>query len=224
MNKLARWTKVDQVACHDRTFLTPDDQCFYYLQRDSLGYSNGPRANANSCILNFKKKTEVIKNDDHQAWYKRQAIKFFASAVVDFFQRNARSLSDYEVFLVPIPTSKPRSDVYYDSRMDTLCQIVSNSFNWVIYAPVLDTKNDLGAMHERFVPRNPTYLMQNIVFSGLIPGFGEPKVVFLIDDVLTTGAHYATCRDMLKSKYPDLLVFGLFLSIHMWEDPTVGIS
>lgn len=102
MSKPERWTQVDRIACVDRAFITPDDQCFYYLQRDSLGYSAGPRADANSLIINFKKKPEVIRSDERQAHYKRQAIEYFASAVLDFFQQNAKLLDDCEVFLVPI--------------------------------------------------------------------------------------------------------------------------
>lgn len=220
MSESSRWTRVDRVARVDRTFITPDDQCFYYLQRDSLGFSSGPRAKANSLIINFKKKPEVTKNDERQAHYKQQAINFFASAVLDFFQRNAKPLGYREVLLVPIPTSKPRDGADYDNRMDELCRIVSDSLSWVDYAPILDTRNDLGAAHEGSVPRNPECIKRNMFLSDLPPDFGIPKVVFLIDDVLTTGAHYAACRDMIHCRYPDLPIFGLFLSIHMWQKIT----
>lgn len=217
MSKPERWTQVDRIACVDRAFITPDDQCFYYLQRDSLGYSAGPRADANSLIINFKKKPEVIRSDERQAHYKRQAIEYFASAVLDFFQQNAKLLDDCEVFLVPIPTSKPRGDADYDNRMDELCCIVGDSLKWVSYAPILDTRSDLGTAHEGTIPRNPECIKENLVFSGRISNIRIPKVVFLIDDVLTTGAHYAACRDMINNAYPGVPIFGLFLSIHMWS-------
>lgn len=218
MSESARWTYIDRVARLSRTYLTSDDRCYYYLQRDKLGYSAGSRAAANSRILNFKKKPEVIRNDERQAWYKQQAIEFFASMVVDFFKQVDGAFNGYEVLLVPIPTSKPRSDANYDSRMDDLCQIVSGSLSWVDYAPILDTLSDLGTAHENDLPRDPGFLMRNMTFSGMVPDFGIPKVIFLIDDVLTTGAHYAACRDMILGKYPGLPIFGLFLSIHMWPD------
>lgn len=217
MSKLERWTQVDRVACVDRTYITPDDQCFYYLQRDSLGYSAGPRADANSLIINFKKKPEVIRSDERQAHYKQQAIEFFTSAVLDFFQQNAKLLDDCEVFLVPIPTSKPRGDADYDNRMDELCRIVGDSLSWVDYAPILDTRCDLGAAHEGNISREPECIKQNMVFSDRNPDFRIPNVIFFIDDVLTTGAHYAACRDMINSAYPGVPIFGLFLSIHMWS-------
>lgn len=217
MSESSRWTRVDRVARVDRTFITPDDQCFYYLQRDSLGFSSGPRAKANSLIINFKKKPEVIKNDGLQAHYKQRAINFFASAVLDFFLCNAKLLEGFEVLLVPIPTSKPRDDAGYDNRMDELCRMVGDSLDWVDYTPILDARNDLGAAHEGNSPRDPEFIKQNMIFSGPISNFGIPKVVFLIDDVLTTGAHYAACRDMINNAYPDLPIFGLFLGIHMWS-------
>jgi predicted amidophosphoribosyltransferase len=42
--------------------------------------------------------------------------------------------------------------------------------------------------------------------------FPNPSAIFVFDDVLTTGCHYKAMEIVLRERFPDSLVFGLFLA------------
>ena len=212
-----RWTLVDKILMSTRPHLKPDDACFYYLQKDNLGYGRGNRAEANQMIINFKHDPCRFGPATPQAYYKRQAIREFAGFVMEFFHEREWMFPDGAA-LIPIPTSKPRSDESHDHRMDDLCSIVSGNVPWVTYLPALDTISDLGKTHAGDVRRNPEPIARNIAIASPI----SAPVVVLIDDVLTTGAHFAACKSIVERVDPGSSVIGLFLSIQVndeWIDP-----
>ena len=211
------WTFVDSVLRSTRGHLTPNDLCYYYLIRDSRGWSDGPHAEANRLITNFKHDPKKYAANSWPMYYKRQAIKTLAGYVASFFVAQKDALRSSDVYLVPIPTSKPRSAPDYDSRLDTLCQIVERDVPWVRYLPLLDTKQNIGKAHDGTGSRDPDFLAWNMTCDE-IPISHSERCVVLVDDVLTTGAHYAACKRVVRNKFPDVIVLGLFLSVHVNED------
>lgn len=208
-----RWTYIDRVARSPKPFLTEDDLCFYYLQKDSLGFGSGPHAEENRLIINFKHDPAKFGKDSPQMYYKRKAVFNFASAVASFFMDNCDTFSE-GVFLVPIPTSKPRSAQDHDARLDALCRIVEKTVPFVRFVPALDTVSNLGKAHNSQIARDPDSIARNLRVDrdGLL---GFDGTVALIDDVLTTGAHFAACRDLISGVLPDVTLIGLFLSIQL---------
>lgn len=222
MSETMRWTLVDGVVGASRPWLGPDDLCYYYLMRDSRGYGEGPRAAANSLIINFKRDPTLYKPYSGPMYYKGQAVRTLAGYVADFFRCEEAALGGAPVFLVPIPTSKPRRSASHDPRMDDLCRQVEGALGWVKFVPLLDTIKDIGKAHAGTAQREPAVIASNISCGELPVCDGNPVVV-LIDDVLTTGAHYAACRSIVRSAYPEAMVLGLFLSAHVRDSPSWGI-
>lgn len=211
------WTYVDSVLRSTRGHLTPSDLCYYYLIRDSRGWDDGPHAKANQLITNFKHDPQKYAANSGPMYYKSQAIRTLAGYVRSFFIAQKDVLGNKDVYLVPIPTSKPRSAQYYDPRLDSLCQIVERDVPWVRYLPLLDTKQNVGKAHAGAGSRDPSFLAGNMD-CGEIPPSRSERYVVLVDDVLTTGAHYAACKQVVRNKFPDVVVLGLFLSVHVNED------
>lgn len=217
MSEDLRWTYVDSTLKSTRAHLLPDDLCYYYLKRDSRGWNDGPHAEANQIITNFKHDPQKHAANSGPMYYKKQAIRTLAGYVRSFFVAQEGVLGDKAVFLVPIPTSKPRSAQGYDPRLDSLCKIVEKSVRWVRYLPLLDTKQNVGKAHAGAGSRDPDFLAWNMT-CGEIPLSSSERYVVLVDDVLTTGAHYAACKRVVRNKFPDVVVLGLFLSVHVNEE------
>lgn len=210
------WTYVDSVLRSTRGHLTPNDLCYYYLIRDSRGWDDGPHAEANQLITNFKHDPQKYPANSAPMYYKRRAIKTLAGYVNSFFVAQEDVLGNKDIYLVPIPTSKPRSSQDHDPRLDSLCKIVERDVPWVRYLPLLDTKQNVGKAHAGAGSRDPDFLARNMA-CGEIPPSDSERYVVLVDDVLTTGAHYAACKKVVRSKFPDVVVLGLFLSVHVNE-------
>lgn len=208
------WTQIDQIARAPKRFLTSKDLCFYYLQKDKLGYGAGPHAKENQLIINFKHDPAKHGQNQGMMYYKREATNYFARAVAQFFEDN-EALSREGVSLVPIPTSKPRTASDYDPRLDNLCRLVQDKVPFVTFHPALETIADLGKVHANQIDRDSSSIMQNLSLdTGMLQGSG---VIALVDDVLTTGAHYAACRRLISTAVPNAPLLGLFLSIQLLD-------
>lgn len=203
------WTLIDRVAMVEREHLNESDLCFYYMTRDSRGYM---ASEANSLITDFKHDPVRFANNPTVMEYKRAAIEQLAGYVSKFFMDRAHVFAGSTVNLVPMPTSIPRSDDCRDDRLDDLCKIVSESVPFVNYKPVVDIVTKVTPAHisgdrDYMTLRRNTHWVSNEDLDG--------STVVLLDDVLTTGVHYAVCRDGFRRRYGNgITMIGLFLALH----------
>lgn len=208
MGKL--WTRIDNIILAKLPYLNSGDVCFYYSVRTPGGYS---QSSANSRIDNFKKSPEKYR-DNTAVWkYKLAAIDGFADNVCDLLCTDSFQgfIGRYQpAYLTAMPTSKPKSDPYYDTRIEDLCRIVCGSIPGLSFASPFDSKTRITPAHEGG-PRNVETIQANLLFDGF---FNRPGSVILVDDVLTKGTHFAACKDMILKRYPETPVVGIFLALH----------
>lgn len=209
------WTRIDRTLA-GHLLLQEDDLCYYYLVRTSGGFN---ASTANSRIQNFKKEPERFKDNPGVWRYKTAAIEHFAFDVCDLLNRHDfKNILDHfgNVALVPMPTHCPKSHERYDSRLVDMCNIVAGQVDGVRVEDAFDMRYELAPSHGGGT-RDVQALMQAMSFAGFAQ---TPRLVILVDDVLTKGTHYVVCRDLIRRMYPEMPIIGLFLAIHKsdWHD------
>lgn len=160
----------------------------------------------NSIIMNFKM---PIEEKGKERWYyKEEAINIFANAIL----RNIRLPIQDTIFL-PMPTSKPRNHREFDSRLDDVVDIISKQSNQLVGYNI-DLINEEIPYHISGENRDPDQIYENIIFTQFENS--NLKRVILVDDVITTGAHFVACIRKINSIYPDISVVGFFLAKTIW--------
>lgn len=204
-----KWTQLDWVELRAIPNISAWDYCYYYLIRTSGGFGASV---ANSRIHDFKKPLDRFGNRPDVMRYKNREIDAFALDLSELLKEQLEQyVMSYDVALVPINTSRPWGDPFYDDRLVRLCEKASDITGNVRVANVMNSKAYIQASHEGG-PRDYDTLMDNLEFLGF--GNHIPNVAILVDDVLTKGTHYAVCKSAIRSRYPETLVMGAFLSLH----------
>lgn len=205
------WTLIDKVGMANRRYLSEDDACFYYMQRDSRGFNASPE---NDLISNFKKDPFEYRDRPDVLKYKNGAIQSCSRYVTSFFRDRFYIFEGRQIALVPMPTSNPRCSERFDDRLDQVCRNVASSFENISYAPVIDVRDSVTAAH-RGGTRDPELLQETIVMTGALSP--DTDIVVLFDDVLTMGGHYSACKNLLwQNMWTDPSILGLFLALHTW--------
>ena len=197
-----RLTEIDDLTRGDHRYLAAGDVCHFigeYTARRGFAYSA-----TNSLILDFKK---PVGRAGRREWrYKEEAITTAAAVL-----RGAvhPSVLDRLVF-VPVPPSKARDDAGYDDRLVRLLRSVRPQQPLDVRELIVQARSTEAA-HRRTVRPRPDELagLYRIDAAMAEPG---PGVVAVVDDLLTTGAHFRAAATVLKAAFPDIDVVGLFLA------------
>jgi len=186
-------------------YLNETTHSFYLYEYVSKGsYKQFPD---NSPIMNFKMS---IKEKGKERWrYKKEAINLFANAII----KRVRLPIQNTIF-IPMPTSNPRKHPEFDSRLDDVVDIISKQTGQLV-GYNLDLINEEIPYHISGENREPDQIYNNINF---LP-FKDTtlKRIILIDDVITTGAHFVACIRKINSNHPDTDVVGFFLAKTIWQ-------
>lgn len=212
------WTYVDEV---ERVSLALRDQdaCYYYLVHTPGGFEE---SEANSRIANFKK--DPVKWKNTPSWYyKGRSIEQFSEDIASFLL--APGLvpllqSQNDIAIAPMPTSKPRNHPSFDNRLELLCESVAKKVPGIRLENPFDLPKEITAAHlggSRMIG----YLEQQIEFKGFQ---NLPAVLFLVDDVLTTGAHFVACSRLVEARHPQIKIIGLFLARHRQQQPRIQFA
>ncbi|EMN8656223.1 hypothetical protein Q8W80_28070 [Pseudomonas aeruginosa] len=208
-----RLSIVGELEMADHYYLTPQDKCYFWGEYTPYEHTGGQGWNfspTNQLISNLKKKMD---KKGAPGWgYKQKAIEVVGRSFSEFWKWG--KLIELKTVLVPIPPSKLRSDPLYDPRMLQVLNVINGAVGGGLdIRDCLIFKEDLGASHELMDRPSPDELYNNLEFDD---GAGRcddvPGVVFLFDDMLTTGAHYVACARKLKEVFPRVDVVGNFVS------------
>ena len=197
-----RFTKIDDLTRQDHCYLTEDDVCCFigeYTARKGYAYSA-----TNQLILNLKK---PMNRRGRPEWkHKERAIRQAADAFRTALDPGAID----RLTFVPVPPSKAKDDPLYDDRLTQMLRAVRPDSSLDIREIIVQnvSTDAVHASDERPTPQQIEKLYQ-IETTLTTPG---PGFVAIVDDILTTGAHFRAAKSILSTQFPEIPVVGLFIA------------
>lgn len=194
-------TKVDALA-PDHWHLTEADECYFLGEYTAgQGYQFSP---TNQLILNLKKSPDRRGLPEWR--YKERAIREVATALRTAIR------PDYldRITFVPMPPSKAKAHPLYDDRMMQVLQAIRP-------APPVDIRElivqpaSTPAAHDSQHRPSPADIRSRYVLDVALAN-PRPEMILVVDDVLTTGAHFCAAKSLLAGQFPGTPVVGIFVA------------
>ena len=197
-----RFTEVDELIRPDHFHLGAADRCYFigeYTARKGYGYSA-----TNQLILNFKKPMDRKRNP-HEWRHKERAIREAAEAFAAALGRDALD----RLTFVPVPPSKAKDHPLHDDRLVRMLRLMRSTPTDVRELVVqTESTEPAHAIDPRPAPRQLASLYRiDDTLTELVP-----DSLAIVDDVLTTGAHFRAVSSVLGARFPNARVSGLFIA------------
>jgi len=194
--------RIDELLRPDHWYLEPSDLGFFLREYTKGG---GYQASeTNQLILNLKKSPSL--RGTSQWKYKGIAIRRCANELKSAL---AKYLDGWTI--VPIPPSKARDDPEYDDRLCQVGQILCAETS-ARFCELIVQRTTTPADHlQDSARRTPDLIAANYWIDEALAA-PEPTHVWIIDDVLTTGAHFKAVQQVLLQRFPVAKVCGVFIA------------
>ena len=197
-----RFTRIDDLTRPDHPYLRHEDVCYFvgeYTARKGFAYSA-----TNRLIWNFKK---TMDRRDLPEWrYKNSAIRTAALA----FRRALPAEALEQLTFVPVPPSKAKGDPLYDDRLTKMLRAIRPHPPLDIREIVEQTQST-EAVHGHELRPTPR-MIEGLYRTDQTLVAPEPAAIAVVDDVLTTGAHFRAVRNALSPIFPGVRIIGLFIA------------
>ncbi len=190
---------------------------YHYLERSDQCYCLGfyhSGAGFEGCSLNRivldLKREPGTRYSNPDAWQaKNEAIARIAS-ILAFSVR--RLFSGKRITLAPIPPSKRIGEPDHDDRMLQICNRMAARLDCVEVCELFVIKKSVPASHLSRIRPTKEQLKENMRTTVRDDDYRPSPLVILLDDVLTSGAHYAAYKELLEGLFPAVTVSGIFVA------------
>jgi hypothetical protein len=204
------FTAIDELLRPLYPHLTAADQCYFLREYTAgRGYAG---SETNHLILNLKKPPDRRGKPEWR--YKERAIKQVARE----FRASVNLSALRRVTLVPMPPSKTKSDPLYDDRMLQVLRAVDVEGQLDIRELLLIRENTDAAHTVTLRPRIADLVANLEINNDLVESL--PRSIALVDDVLTTGAHFVAAKKVLAARLPGVPIRGLFVARRVFDYET----
>lgn len=202
------FTAVDELLRPLYPHLTPADQCYFLREYTSgRGFAH---SETNRLILNLKKPPD--RRGRPEWHYKEQAIQQVARE----FRASLNLQRLRAVTFVPMPPSKRTDDPLYDDRMLRVLHALDEDRALDIRELLLLSESTAPA-HAAVARPTIDDLIANLEINDDV-AHPAPTSIALVDDVLTTGAHFVAAKRVLIAHFPSVSVRGLFVARRVFDD------
>ena len=200
----------------DHWHLKASDVCHFFGEYRA---GKGHAWNAvNGLILDLKMS---VLNAGLPVWREKEAA--IATAAAALRQAMHPSVLDQVVF-VPMPPSRAKGDARYDDRLVRILRAVRPGRPLDVRELLVQT-GSMEPSHQRPARLRVREIeaMYRIDEALEAPG-GD--VVAVVDDLVTSGAHFRAAKGVLMRRFPDIEVVGVFLARRVrgeataWNGPT----
>jgi hypothetical protein len=197
----------DGTGRRTRPFIDPSTHAVFYYRQYIAG-GGYQKSESNQLITNLKKR---ITAPESELYYKEKAIDKFVDELVGLLKSDTQT----PTCMTWIPPSKVKGDPEYDDRMEQVVHKACRKLNFTALE-TFQNKKSRPQLHYGNT-RNPYDIAKNLQWcDSSLQKFDE---LFIVDDVLTTGASFRAMHDLIHEKYPSLQIVGLFWAITVDEDP-----
>lgn len=222
-------SRLTEIGAHERPdhfHLPEDSKCYFWGEYTPYEHTGGKKWNfsaTNQLVSNFKKKLDRKGQPDWQ--YKGHATQRIAIAFSQFWKW-PNLHANHRVALIPVPPSKARTDPLYDGRMlDVLSGIEGHVKLGLDIRDCLAFSGKYAASHESAARPTPDDLFAELSFNAAAGRPGQPPgVIFLFDDMLTTGAHHVAVTRLLADVFPGVQVIGNYVSRRVLPNPFADLD
>lgn len=208
-----RFQKVDDATRSLHYYLDSGDTCYFigeFTSHQGYAYSE-----LNQIISNLKKSPLLKKTSPAEYKHKLKDIRRVAAC----FRRGlTEEVLNTKATLVPIPPSKTKSNSEYDNRITMICHGIVLGYSSPDVQELICCHEDTIATHNQASKPSPEALVSNYRIA-VDPGYNPRPILFLVDDMLTTGSHFKACKMLISKTYPDSEVIGLFVARRVFADP-----
>lgn len=216
-----RLTEVGEQEQPDHFHLPADAKCYFWGEYTPYEHTQGKKWNfspTNQLISNLKKRRDRASRAE--LGYKSTAIQQVAEQFAKSWKWQMLH-EQHRVALIPIPPSKARTDPAYDARMLEVVTLIARNVGLPLdIRDCLSSSGVHAASHEAQARPSPEELYAELHFD---PATGKPDqppgVIFLFDDMLTTGAHYVAATRRLAEVFPGVQIIGNFVARRILPDP-----
>jgi hypothetical protein len=197
--------QIDSLTLGQHHFLQSSDLCYYIWEyTPRAGFIASP---SNQLILNLKKKPSRIATDLAQFIHKENAIAYAGRAIRSLINR--RWLEVHGT-LVAMPGSKVPGHADYDDRLTRVLHSACDGYQADI-RPLLMQVASTDADHESTLRQSPRELHRVLRINEAVALPTRPQIL-IFDDVLTTGKHFKVAQNLLRARFPQAKISGLFLA------------
>jgi len=202
--------KIDESNRSAHYYIEEAHECFFfheYTARKGYGHSAG-----NQLVINLKK--SVLLKGQPQYRHKVQAIGECASMLRTAFDKAAWLYK--EATIAPLPPSKVPTHPEYDDRMAQIVRRACDARGADVRQLVMQAQS-----YEASHTRADGLRMKPHDLEAIYTLHADPPrdTVILIDDVLTTGAHFVAARNVIRAQYPEARVIGMFIARRVPSNP-----
>ena len=191
--------RIDDLTRPNHKYIMANDRCYYlYEYAAGKGFNE---SEVNQLIYNFKK---PMDQKEMPGWhYKGNAIREIANTFSRIFAKY--NMSHYTI--VPIPSSVAHGDTGHDDRIIKMLNLIRP----------LPNVRELICQRQSVIPshkggtRDPVEIAKNYKINEPLVK-PVPAMILVIDDILTTGAHFRAVNTVLKRLYPQVRISGLFIA------------
>lgn len=206
------FTAVDEFLRPLYPHLTAADQCYFLREYTSgRGFAH---SETNRLILNLKKSPD--RRGRPEWHYKELAIQQVAGE----FRASLNLQRLRAVTFVPMPPSKRRDDPLYDDRMLRVLRALDDGHELDIRELLLLSVSTQPA-HATIARPTVEDLIANLDINDDV-AHPAPTSIALVDDVLTTGAHFVAAKSILAARFPGIPIRGLFVARRVFDDDGVN--
>lgn len=209
--RFSRIIKIDDLTRPDHTYLTEGDRCYYLMEYTSRqGYSYSPE---NSIINNIKKPVSTRRT--RQWEYKIQEIQNIGNAFRGILGQDIIQ----QAVWVPVPPSKHRDHPEYDDRMLRVLQHMGREYG-IDIREMITTRATIAASHQSDIRPSIEDIKNNLQLDTSAFEAIPPKPIVLFDDMITAGAHFKACQQLILEHEPDANIIGIFIARRVFREET----